>query len=176
MRKCEIEGCNNKHFAKGYCRKHYTRYYRHGDPNIVKIIKGCEVPGCNNKHNCKGLCNKHYLRFWYNGTVEDPIRIQEIHGKRHSPEYAIWCTMKQRCYNKNNKDFKRYGGRGIKICGQWRNSFKAFFNDMGCRPSPDLQIDRIDNNGNYEPENCRWVTRLINVRNRSCVKVTIEKI
>jgi len=73
--------------------------------------------------------------------------------------------MKQRCVNSKRQDWKNYGGRGISVCAKWRTSFPAFLADMGERPIG-LEIDRIDNDGNYEPGNCRWTTRLVNRRNR----------
>jgi hypothetical protein len=91
------------------------------------------------------------------------------HVKRHwmhkSREYASWGNMIARCHNKNNKRYKDYGAKGIVVCERWRNSFKAFFDDMGKCP-PKMQIDRIDNNGIYEPKNCRWVTAKENMSNR----------
>jgi len=88
------------------------------------------------------------------------------HGGVRWPEYKIWAAIVQRCTNPNNPGYVHYGGRGIKVCDEWRASFEAFIKSVGRRPEPGLQLDRIDNNGNYEPGNMRWITRDENMRNR----------
>jgi hypothetical protein len=83
----------------------------------------------------------------------------------YSVEYNAWMHMRQRCSNPNYHAYARYGGRGIKICERW-NSYEAFLADMGRRPSGRRSLDHINNNGNYEPSNCRWATIVQQMRNR----------
>lgn len=75
-----------------------------------------------------------------------------------SSEYHAWRSMKSRCYKKSCSQYHNYGGRGIKVCDRWINNPKAFLEDMGKKPTPNHSLDRIDNNGDYEPSNCKWST------------------
>lgn len=87
------------------------------------------------------------------------------HGLCGTKTYRAWCKMIERCTNPNNAKYKDYGARGITICAQWLNSFEAFLTDMGIGPQG-KSIDRIDNDGNYEPGNCQWRTPLQQARNK----------
>ena len=80
-----------------------------------------------------------------------------IHGMSYTKEYSIWGNMKDRCYNKKSKEYKNYGDRGIKVCNRWMK-FENFYKDMGKKPVK-KSLDRINNNNNYKPNNCRWATR-----------------
>lgn len=88
------------------------------------------------------------------------------HGLHGTKIYHAWRAMFNRCYNQKNENYSRYGGRGIKVCDRWKE-FKSFHEDMGYGHADNLQLDRIDNNGDYRPENCRWVTTQQNCFNRN---------
>ncbi len=95
-------------------------------------------------------------------------RATRTHGESHSatPEYRAWSGMKARCYTPTNKDFSKYGGRGIAVCSQWLQSYETFLNDVGRRPSSCHSLDRIDVEGDYTPSNIRWATPKEQSRNK----------
>lgn len=97
-----------------------------------------------------------------------PARKRPTHGHSvggHSLTYSSWISMLSRCHNENRTNYHHYGGRGITVCPRWRESFENFLADMGERPAG-KSIDRIDPDGNYEPDNCRWATQAEQLRNR----------
>lgn len=92
---------------------------------------------------------------------------QRTHGRTKTPEYYAWVNIRTRCYNKNNINYKDWGGRGIRVCDRWLESFENFYADMGKRPSAKHSIDRYPNNdGDYEPSNCRWATDFQQANNK----------
>ena len=99
-------------------------------------------------------------------------------GKSASSLYKCWSSMKNRCENRRCHNYSNYGGRGISVCERWRNSFANFLADVGPKPSPELSLDRINNNGNYEPGNVRWATasqQRLNTRRRSLTDEEVAK-
>ena len=98
---------------------------------------------------------------------KEAVRERSItHGMTHAPEYGSWRAMIRRCYDEKMIGYDRYGGRGITVCEEWRNSFEVFFHDMGSRPSLDHSIDRKDNDKGYYKDNCRWSTSKQQANNR----------
>jgi len=125
--------------------------------------------------NCKCICGKTVIVNGCNlrgGNTKSCgcLRITNGNGIQLTPEYTAWLNMKQRCFNKKIKQYHNYGGRGITVCDRWagKNGFEFFLKDMGKKPTPSHSLDRYPNNdGNYEPLNCRWATVHEQLRNRS---------
>lgn len=139
-----------------------TRWLCKCDCGNIKIIRA-DTLGRGTK-SCG--CLKHELD--KKQHTNDPVKFKRL--------YRIWCCMKQRCYNKNLKAYKDYGGRGIQVCDEWINNYRKF-ESWSLKNGYDdtLTIDRINNNGNYEPSNCRWVTREMQSKNkRNNVYVTYK--
>lgn len=108
-------------------------------------------------------------------SIEMTSERSTTHGMSREPLYRVWATMKARCYNKNHNRYKYYGGRGIKVCDRWLNSFENFLEDMGMR-AEGLTIERVDNDDDYSPGNCEWRTHADQSRNRRTTKLSIKKI
>lgn len=99
----------------------------------------------------------------------------QTHGKSQSKEYKTWQRIHQRCHNPKMTDYDKYGGRGIKVCWRWYCSFERFYEDIGDAPSKHHSIDRINTNGHYSPENCRWATKKRQARNKRNNNILIYK-
>lgn len=121
--------------------------------NIVRVVSSRLKSG--NTQSC-GCLHK-----------QKTSEINKSHGMRNTRIYGIWCRMKQRCYNPNSIDYKEYGGRGISVAEEWKNSFENFMEwSMISGYSDNLTIDRKDNERGYSPDNCQWVSRSIQSNNK----------
>ncbi len=99
-----------------------------------------------------------------------------VHGfnNRNSAEHRTWNAMLQRCHNPKSTSYRYYGAKGISVCLRWRRSFISFLKDMGTKPHPKMSIERVNNDGNYRPSNCKWATRMEQRRNQRNGKLTPE--
>lgn len=127
----------------------------------------CEIEGCDNRHKGHNLCNKHLQRMRNHGTTELVSNLKYGRIVKGTPEYRCWKRIRSVITNRNNPKYPIYGGRGIKMCERWWDSFDAFVEDMGYRPNPKLSIERVDVNGDYEPSNCIWADATRQARNQN---------
>jgi hypothetical protein len=130
----------------------------------------CTVPDCGRAHKARGFCNSHYHQFCGKGKglktgAQPGSKNAQTHGLSKTPAWSSWSHMKDRCNNQRAHNYSYYGGRGISVCDRWQHSFENFYADMGPRPEGRF-LERIDNDGNYEPGNCKWATKSEQMRNR----------
>jgi len=172
MNQCKSDGCSSPVKARSLCDKHYREWRKSNPERIFEWARNrnreCSVEGCKKPAFSKGYCTKHYAALRRHGDAE--YRPQNSGGawKRHKRTYRSYSSMKARVLNKNHIQYKDYGGRGISICDRWLEKpegFKNFLNDMGERPEG-RSLDRINNDGDYCPQNCKWSTPKEQAANR----------
>lgn len=141
-------------------------------------MKRCKAEGCELPADPKsgyGFCQRHYFKYKkYGDPLYPDQRIRDKISQEYKSEYRSLKGAMQRCYNRNNPSYPNYGGRGIKVCDRWKGAhgFRNFLDDMGTKPFTRASLDRINVNGDYCPENCRWAdnnTQTVNTtRKRAC--------
>lgn len=175
-KKCAVYGCPNvvgAHGAHGMCPKHYNK-----SRITVKTCSQCGER--KNFYNGSSVCQacQWFSRTHAGARRTAPLRIRDNVKKNNASEYSIYRGMKKRCSSKNAARYKNYGGRGIKVCDRWLgpDGFHHFLADMGPRPDDSYSIDRIDPNGNYEPDNCRWADKWTQAANTTKKRLYSRKV
>lgn len=181
---CKIEGCGKAikgHSARGLCKNHYRKFLLYGeaeafDRRKMRTRNTCKIAGCERLCNSHGFCRPHYLRLKKYG---DTLKGHRKYQGKHRAEQKTWYSMCERCNNPDCRAYSHYGGRGIRVCSRWNCGIDGFYNfleDMGKRPKGKT-LDRIDVNGDYCPENCRWadnITQQNNKRNNRLITIRGE--
>lgn len=151
---------------KSFSRRELPITY--GDLTAVEYLSG-------SRYRCQCACGGERIAkvgHFHTGKVTSCGCKTTRHGLHSAPEYRAWINMKSRCYNEKSPGFHRYGGRGIAVCDRWLDSFEDFLADVGPRPSPKHSLDRWpDQDGDYEPNNCRWATQTQQTRNFSANRI-----